>query len=55
MMTQELLQVPDQILLMILRKEFIKLNVNMDIITKNVKLAELNTKITSAFLNTQGL
>ena len=32
MMAQEVWQVHDQVLLMILCKEFIKLNVNMDII-----------------------
>ena len=33
-----------QILLKILLREFIKLNVNMDMIIKNVKRGELNTK-----------
>ena len=55
MIAQEVWQVHDQVLLMILRKEFIKLNVNMDIILKNVELAELNTKIASAALITQTL
>ena len=32
-----------------------KLHVNTDKITKNVRLVELNTKITTAFLNTQTL
>ena len=32
-----------------------KLNVNMDIIMKNVKLGELNTKIAKAILGTQEL
>ena len=36
---------------MILLKEFIELNVNTNMIIKNVKLAELNIKIASAFLN----
>ena len=36
-------------------KEFIKLNVIRDMMIKNVKLVELNTKIASAFLNTQTL
>ena len=44
-----------QILSIILLKEFIKLNVYTDIITKNVKRTELNTKIVSAVLNTQAL
>ena len=38
-----------------LLKEFIRLNVYTDIITKNVKRTELNTKIVSAVLNTQAL
>ena len=42
-----------QILLMILLKEFVKLNANMDVIIKNVKRLELNTKVMSAALNTQ--
>ena len=37
-------------------KEFIyKSNVNTDTIIKNVKLAELNTKIASAFMNKQNI
>ena len=36
-------------------KEFIKLNVNMDMIIKNAKHVELDTKIVSAVLNTQTL
>ena len=38
---------------MILLKEFIELNVNIDMVTKNVKHPELNTQIASAFLNRQ--
>ena len=38
----------------ILLKEFIELNVNMDMI-KNGKQCELNTKIASIFFNTQTL
>ena len=41
------------IFLIILLKEFTKLNVNTDMIMKNVKIAELNIDIVSAFLNTQ--
>ena len=48
-------QVHYQILLIILLMEYIKLNVNRDSMMKNVKLAELNTKIMTAFLNTQTL
>ena len=43
------------LLIILLLKEFIKLNVNADIMIKNVKLAELNTKIATAFLDTQTL
>ena len=42
-------------LAMIFLKEFIKLNVNMDIMIKNVKRVELKTKIMNATLNTQML
>ena len=44
-----------QILLIILLKEFIKLNANMNMIIKNVKPVELTTKIVSVVLNTQTL
>ena len=44
-----------EILLIILLKEFIKLNVNTSMIIKNVKRAELKTKIASARLNSQTL
>ena len=44
-----------QILLIILLDECIKLNLNMDMIMKDVKRVELNTKIATAFLNTQSL
>ena len=37
-----------QILLIILLKKFTKSNVNMDMMMKNVKILELNTKITIA-------
>ena len=46
-----LLQVYYQILLIILVKKFIKLNVNMDMIMKNVHNREINTTITSTILN----
>ena len=42
-------------LLIALLNEFIKLNVNMNMMMKNVKLVELNTKIPTAFLNTENL
>ena len=55
LVAKDLLQANSQILLIILQKEFIKLNVKMNIITKNAKRVELNTKIATAFLNTQTL
>ena len=45
--------IPD--LVIIILKEFIELNENTDMIIKKLKLAELNTKITSVSLNTQTL
>ena len=55
LIVQDLWQVHYQILLIILLKEFIKLNVNTDTLIKNVKLAESNTKITKTVLNTKAL
>ena len=55
MIVQDLWQAHYQILLIILLKEFIKLNANMDMITKNVERVELNTKIESIASNTQTL
>ena len=55
LIAQDLWQVYYQILLIILLKEFIKLNVNTDTLIKNVKLAESNTKITKTVLNTKAL
>ena len=55
LIVQDLWQVHYQILSIIFLKEFVKLNVNTDKMTKNVKLAELNIKIVSAFLNRQTL
>ena len=52
--TQHLWQARYQILLIFSLREFIKLNVNTDII-KHVKLVELKTKIVDVFLNTQTL
>ena len=42
-----------QILLTTFLNEFKKLNVNMNTMIKNVKTAELNINIATAFLNTQ--
>ena len=50
---QDFWQAHYQILLIILLKEFIKLNANTNTMIKNKKLVELNTKIVGAFLNTQ--
>ena len=55
LIAQDLWQDHYQTLLIVLLKEFIELNVNMDTMIKIVKLAELNTKIASAVLNTQTL
>ena len=52
LITKYLWQAHYQSLLLILLKEFIKLNVNIDMKLKNVKRAKLNTKIASAVLNT---
>ena len=52
---QDLWQVHNQILSIIFLKEFIKLNVNMGAMIKNVKLVELNINIATAFLNSQTL
>ena len=40
-----------QVLSIIFLKQFIKLNVNSDMMIKNVKLAELNISIVTLFLN----
>ena len=53
LIVQDLQQAHYQILSLIFLKEFIKLYVNMDTMTKNVKLAELNINIATVFLNTQ--
>ena len=50
--TQDLLQAHDQIFAIMLLKSFIKLNVNMNTVIRNVKLAELNTRIVHDFLKT---
>ena len=53
LIAQDLCQAHYQILLIILVNELVKLNVNMDIMIKNVKRVELNKKIGSAVSNTQ--
>ena len=50
---QDLWQAHYQILPIILLKESITLSVNTGTMIKNIKLAELNTKIANVFLNTQ--
>ena len=52
---QDLWQAHYQILSIIFMTEFMKLNVNMNTIIKNVKLVELNIRIATIFLNTQTL
>ena len=53
LIAQDFWQAHYQFLLTILLKEFIKLNVNTDMMIKNVKLVELNTMIASVVLNIQ--
>ena len=55
LIVQDLWQAHYEILLIIFLKEFIKLNVNMNIIIKNVKRAWSNTTVTSVVLNIQTL
>ena len=55
LIAQDLWQTYYQVSLIILLKEFIKLNVKINIIKNNAKNVELNTKIATAFLNTQTL
>ena len=52
---QDLWQARYQILSIIFLKEFIELNVNTDMMTKNVKLVELNISIKTVFLNIKTL
>ena len=55
LLAKDFWQVHYQILLIISLKKFIKLNVNMNMMIKNVELVSLNTNIVSAFLNPQAL
>ena len=52
-LAQDLWQAYYQILSIIFLKDFIKLNLNMDMKIKTVKLSELTTTIATVFLNTQ--
>ena len=54
-MVQHLSQAHYQVLVIILLKEFIKLNFNVNSIITNIKLAQLNKNIVTAFFNTQAL
>ena len=53
LIAQDLWQIFYQILLKIFRKEFVKLNVNTDMMIRNVKPVELNVSIATVFLNVQ--
>ena len=55
LIAQDLQQAYSQIWSIIFLKEFIKLNVNRNMMRKNVKLAELNINNATSFLNTQTL
>ena len=55
LIVQNLGQAHYQILLIILLKEFKKLNAKMNTIIKHAKCVELSTKIVSVVLNTQTL
>ena len=55
LLAKDLRQIHNQILLIILLKEFIKLIENMNMIIKNAKCVELITKIVSSVLKTQML
>ena len=50
---QDFWQAHYQILSIMVLKKLMKLNVNMDMIMKNVKLVELYTKKATVFLNRQ--
>ena len=52
---EDLLQAHNQIVLIILLKEFMKLNVKTNKIIKNANRVELNTKIANAFFNRKNL
>ena len=52
---QDLWEAHYQILAIMFLKKFMKLNVNIDTIIKNVKIMELNSKFETVFLDTQTL
>ena len=53
LIVQDLWQAHYQIFSIIFLKEFIELNVKLDMMIKNVKHLELNTGIAAVFLNTK--
>ena len=53
LIAQDLWQAHYQILSIIFVREFIELNVNLDMMIPNVKHEELNISIATVFLNTQ--
>ena len=55
LIAQDLCQTCYKMLLIILLKEFVKLNVDTNTMIKNVKLAELDTTFASVALNIQTL
>ena len=55
LIAQDLWQAYYQVFLIISPKEFIKLDVNINLMIKNVKLGELNAKMVTTFLNKQTL
>ena len=55
LIVQDLRKAHYRILLIISLKEFTKLNEKANVMIKNVKLAELNRKIVTVFLNTKVL
>ena len=55
LIAQELWQAHYQILLIIFLKELIELNVNTDMMIKNVRLGELNRNIATVFSNIKTL
>ena len=55
LIVQSLSQAHYQVLVIIILKEFVKLNFNINAVMNNVKLAQLNTNIATAFFNTQTL
>ena len=52
---QDLWEAHYQILAIMFLKKFMKLNVHIDTIIKNVKIMELNSKFETVFLDTQTL